>query len=157
VSEDAIRKVEGSLRCARGISIPALDSFANGSAMIEPELKERMNVSFTDFGANVPNKDRYERGIDYLWHEFDLEFEDAFNLISQLKNNRSSVTVCTPSAIVDFYIFHGELNAQIDADGFWHASNLDLDTAKEILKVASEGCENFGEYIPGTNLNWDVY
>ena len=116
-----------------------------------------MNVSFKDFGANVPDKDRYERGVDYLWHEFDLEFEDAFYLVRQLKNNRSSVMICTPSAVVDFYIFNDELNVQIDADGFWHASNLGLDTAKEILKVAFEGCEHFGEYIPGTNLNWDVY
>ena len=116
-----------------------------------------MNVSLKDFGANVPDKDRYERGIDYLWHEFDLEFEDAFYLVKQLKNNRSSVMVCTPSAIVDFYIFNDELNVQIDADGFWHGSNLDLDTAKEILRVAFKGCEHFGEYIPGTNRNWDVY
>ena len=116
-----------------------------------------MNVSLKDFGANVPDKARYERGVDYLWHEFDLGFEDAFYLVKQLKNNRSSVTICAPSAIVDFYIFDDELNVQIDADGFWHASNLDLDTAKAILRAAFEGCEHFGEQIPGTNLTWDVY
>ena len=33
-----------------------------------------MYVSFKDFGANVPQKDRHERGVDYLWHEFDLGF-----------------------------------------------------------------------------------
>ena len=116
-----------------------------------------MNVSFNDFGAKVPDKDRYERGVDYLWHEFDLEFEDAFYLIKSLKNNRSSVMICAPSAVVDFYIFDDELNVQIDGDGFWHGSNLDLDTAREILRVAVEGCEHFGERIPGTNLEWDVY
>ena len=116
-----------------------------------------MNVSLKDFGANVPDKGCYERGIDYPWHEFDLEFEDAFYLVKHLKNNHSSVAICAPSAIVDFYIFNDELNVQIDGDGFWHASNLDMDTAKEILRIASEGCEQFGEVIPGTNHDWDVY
>jgi hypothetical protein len=115
-----------------------------------------MNVSFQDFGANVPGKDRYERGVDYLLHEFDLEFEDAFYLVEHLKNNRSSVTVYA-AAIVDYYIFDDELNVQIDGDGFWHASELDLDTAKIILRVAFDGCEHFGEQIPSTNREWDVY
>lgn len=116
-----------------------------------------MNISFKDFGANVPDKDRYERGVDYLCHEFDLEFEDAFYLVKHLKNNRSSVTLYAPSAVVDYYIFDDALNVQIDGDGFWHASNLDLDTAKGILRVAFEGCEHFGEQIPGTTRAWDVY
>jgi hypothetical protein len=116
-----------------------------------------MNVSLKDFGANVSDKDHYERGVDYLWHEFELGLEDAFYLVRSLKNNRSSVTICAPSAIVDFYIFDDELNVQIDGDGFWHGSNLDLDTAKEILRVAVAGCEHFGEHMPGTNREWDVY
>lgn len=116
-----------------------------------------MNISFQDFGVNVPEKDRYERGVDYLLHEFDLEFEDALYLVKQLRNNRSSVTIYAPSAIVDFYIFDNELNVQIDGDGFWHASNLDPDTAEQIMRVAFDGCEHFGEHIPSTNRNWDVY
>lgn len=116
-----------------------------------------MNVSLKDFGAHVPDKDRYERGVDYLLHEFDLGFEDAFYLVKCLKNNRSSVTVCAPAAVVDFYVFSGELNVQIDGDRFWHGSKLDLDTAREILRVAAEGCGDFGERMPGMGLAWDVY
>ena len=116
-----------------------------------------MNISLKDFGANVPGKDRYERGVDYLWHEFDLDFEDAFYLVKQLKNNRSSVIVHAPSAVVDFYVFNDELNVQIDGDGFWHESNIDLEVAREILRVAWEGCEHFGSQIPGTNREWDAY
>jgi hypothetical protein len=118
-----------------------------------------MNISFDDYGSNVPRKERYERGIDYLSHEFDLGFEDAFYLVSHLKNNRSSVSICAPAAIVEFYVFDNELNVQIDGygSGFWHASNLDLPTAREILRVASDGCEDFGARIHGTNREWDVY
>jgi len=120
-------------------------------------LKTKMNVSFKDFGANVPDKEHYECGVDYLWHEFNLEFGDAFYLVEKLKNNRSSVMVSAPSAFVDFYIFDDALHVQIDADGFWHESNLDLQVAKEILRVAWEGCEHFGSQIPGTNREWDAY
>jgi hypothetical protein len=118
-----------------------------------------MNVSFSDFGPDIPRMEMYERGVDYLSHEFDLGFEDIFYLVSCLKNNRSHVDVFAPSATVQFYIFNRELNVQIDGlfSGFWHASNVDLATAREILRVASKGCTDFGVQIPGTNRDWDVY
>lgn len=119
-----------------------------------------MNVTFDDYGPNVPDKERYEHGVDYLSHEFDLGFEDAFYLVSQLKNNRSSVQIGAPMASVLFYIFDNLLHVQIDGcgdPGFWHGSNLDLPTAREILRVATDGCEDFGMHIPGTDREWDVY
>ncbi|MEZ5429483.1 MAG: hypothetical protein R2747_24780 [Pyrinomonadaceae bacterium] len=117
-----------------------------------------MKVSFKDFGANVPVKQKYECGVDYLWHDFDLAFEDAFYLVEKLKNNHSSVIVFTLWAAVDFYFFNDALHVQIDtATGFWHESSLDLPVAKEILKVAWAGCEHFGSQIPGTVREWDAY
>src|SRR2546422_4706003 len=118
-----------------------------------------MEVRFDDFGANVPRKPRYVRGVDFLAHEFDLDVEDTFYLVTHLKNNRSSVCVFTDSAMVDFYVFDGELNVQIDGtgSGFWHGSSLDQPTAKAVLKVAFEGRGDFGWQIPGTNRPWDVY
>jgi hypothetical protein len=116
-----------------------------------------MKVSFKDFSATVPEKDSYERGVDYLCHEFDLKFEDALYLLKHLRNNRSSLLFYAPSAVVDFYIYGGELNVQIDGDRFWHASNLELEAAEEILKATFEGREDFGEQMPGTNREWDVY
>ena len=116
-----------------------------------------MKVSFKDFGPKVPDKDRYERGIDYLHHDFDLELDDAFYLISQLKHNRSSVAIYTTSAVVDFFIDRDGLNVQIDGDSTWVASDLDLDVAKEILNATYEGCEDFGTKIPGTTIEWDAY
>ena len=118
---------------------------------------QMMKIGFQDFSPNVPHKDRYECGIDYLWHDFDLEFEDAFYLIKQLKNNRSSVVIYAPLAVVDFYIFDNALHVQIDGDGFWHASNLSLEITKEILRITYEGCEHFGSQISGTNQEWDAY
>ena len=114
-----------------------------------------MNVGFQIFSPDVPAKDFYERGVDYLLQDFDLEFEDAFNLLKQLKTNRSSVVVYAPSVIVDFYLFDNMLCVQIDGDGFWHESNLDLETAKEILRVAFDGCDDFGSQVPGTNRQWE--
>ena len=118
-----------------------------------------MKVTFHDFGASVPLKPRYERGIDFLTDEFDLEFKDALYLVSNLKNNRSSLFILAPSTMVDFYISDGELNVQIEdcGPGIWCASNLDLATAEAILKAAFEGLEDFGSQIPGTDRTWDVY
>jgi hypothetical protein len=116
-----------------------------------------MKVSFRDFSPNVPDTERYERGVNYLCHDLDLEFEDAFYLVEKLKHNRSSVAVHTPSAVVDFFIFDDALEVQIDGDSTWVASKLSLDIAKEILRVAFEGCEDFGSQVPGTNQEWDAY
>ena len=116
-----------------------------------------MKVSFKDFGPHVPDKDRYERGIDYLHHDFDLELDDAFYLVSQLKHNRSSVAIYTTSTVVDFLIDRDGLNVQIDGNSTWVASDLDLDVAKEILKATYAGCEDFGTTIPGTTIEWDAY
>ena len=114
-----------------------------------------MNVGFQDFRPDVPDKDFYERGVDYLWQDFDLDLADTFNLLKQLKTNRSSLVVYAPSVIVDFYIFDNMLCVQIDGDGFWHESDLDLETAKEILRVAFDGCDDFGSQVPGTNRHWE--
>jgi hypothetical protein len=117
----------------------------------------QMKVTFKDFSPNVPDKDRYERGIDYLHHDFDLKLEEAFYLVSQLKHNRSSVAIYTPSAVVDFFIDRDGLHVQIDGNSTWAASDLDFDVAKEILRAAYEGCEDFGTTIPGTTIEWGAY
>ena len=66
-----------------------------------------MTVRFTDFYPDIPDKERYVRGLDYILYVFDLEFGEAFELVEQLKINRSSVAVCTPSNLLDFFIFNG--------------------------------------------------
>ena len=114
-----------------------------------------MKVSFKEFSSNVPDKDRYELGIDYLHHDFDLELEEAFYLVSQLKHNRSSVAIYTPSAVVDFFIDRDGLHVQIDGNSTWASS--DFDAAREILRAAYEGCEDFGTTIPGTTIEWGSY
>jgi hypothetical protein len=116
-----------------------------------------MEVSFKDFGPHVPDKDRYERGIDYLRHDFDLEFEEAVYLVSQLKHNHSSVFIYTTSTAVGFFVDSNQLHVQIDGYSTWCASDVDLAVAKEILKAAYEGCEDFGTTIPGTTIEWDAY
>ena len=116
-----------------------------------------MKIGFQDFSPNIPHKNRYERGVDYLWHDFDLEFEDAFYLLEKLKTNRSGVIVYTPSVIVHFYLFDNLLCVQIDGDGFWHQTNIDLESAREILRTTYEGCNDFGSQVPNTNREWDSY
>jgi hypothetical protein len=116
-----------------------------------------MKVSFKDFGPHVPDKDRYECGIDYLHHDFDLELDDAFYLVSHLKHNHSSVAIYAGPTVLDFSIDRDGLNVQIEGDSTWVASDLALDVAKEILKAAYDGCEDFGTTIPGTTIEWDAY
>jgi hypothetical protein len=115
-----------------------------------------MKVNFTDFNRNTPTKDRYEYVIDYISHDFDLEFEDAFYLIKQLKHNRSSVVIYGES-IVDFNIYDDFLHVEIDGDGFWFAENIDLEIAKEVLRKAYEGCKYFGKYLPNTTREWESW
>jgi hypothetical protein len=115
-----------------------------------------MEVSFTQFNQNIPTKDHYEYVVDYISHDFDLELEDTFYLVKQLKYNRSSVIIYA-QAIADFHIFDNVLHVQIDGEGFWCAENISLETAKEILKVTFEGCEYFGQHIPGTTREWEAY
>ncbi|HEY0460837.1 MAG TPA: hypothetical protein VGC97_17000 [Pyrinomonadaceae bacterium] len=90
-----------------------------------------MRVTFSDFNPNTPIKERYEYIVDYISHDFDLEFEDAFYL--------------------------NALDVQIDGDGLWYAQNIDFETAEEILKAIYEGCEYFGQYLPGTSREWDTW
>lgn len=123
--------------------------------MVDRLLK--MNISFQDFSPNIVDKDHYEYGVDYLSYEFNLELEDAFHLLTQLKNNKSNVIAYAPSTVVDFYIFDNMLCVQIDSVGFWHQTNISLEVAKKILKATFEGCEDFGSQIPGTSDEWECY
>jgi hypothetical protein len=107
-----------------------------------------MKVRFSNFNPNTPIKKRYEYIVDYISHDFDLEFEDAFYLIKQLKHNRSSVIIFG-QAVADFLIYDNALDVQIDTDRFWYAQNIDLHSAEEILKATYQGCEKFCQYLLG--------
>jgi hypothetical protein len=115
-----------------------------------------MKVSFIDFNPNTPVKDRYEYVIDYISQDFELNLDETFYLIQQLKHNRSSVIIYG-EAIADFHIFDNALCVQIDGDGFWVAENISLEIAEKILTATFEGCEYFGQYIPDTYREWEAY
>lgn len=115
-----------------------------------------MEVSFTDFNPNTPTKDRYEYVSDYISTTFDLDIEDTFYLIKQLKNHRSSVVIYA-AAIVDFQFYDGSLCVQIDGDGFWFADSISLENVKEILKITFEDCTYFGQYLPKTDTEWGAW
>lgn len=115
-----------------------------------------MKVDFTDFNPNAILKDRYEYGIDYILHNFDLNFEDTYYLVKQLKHNTNSVVVYAES-IADFHLFDEALHVQIDGQGFWFAENIDLEIAGKILKAVFEGCEYFGQYILETKKEWEAW
>jgi hypothetical protein len=115
-----------------------------------------MEITFIDFNPNTPIKNKYDYITDYISHDFDLEFEDAFFLIKQLKQNRSSIVVYG-KAITEFHIYDNLLHVQIEGSGFWFAENIDLKTARIILKLTFEGCDYFGQYLPHTNKEWEAY
>ncbi len=117
-----------------------------------------MKVNFTEFSPNIPNKKLYERGIDYLSHEFDLEVEDVLYLLKKLKNNRSHLWIETTSASLDFTIEEdNSLSVEIyDYEEFWGVAEIDLEIGEEILRQACEG-EKFGNLIPKTDREWGAY
>jgi hypothetical protein len=119
-----------------------------------------MKVSFTNFGLNVPEKNLYQQGIDYLQHDTDLEFDDVLFLLKNLKNHRSHVWIDTPSASLDFYIeFDNTLWVELYGNNnsvSWAVSEIDFNIGEEILKMAFAGCD-FGNKIPNTGREWDAY
>lgn len=115
-----------------------------------------MKVSFIEFNPNVPVKEHYDYIADYVSTDFDLGLEETYQLIEQLKHNRSSVIVFA-EANTDFHIHDGGLCVQIDGAGFWFAENITLEIAKDILKLTFEGCDYFGQYITGTSKEWEAY
>jgi hypothetical protein len=96
-----------------------------------------------------------ESSVRYTWLEDDLEFEQAFELIKQLKEHRSSVDIYAPSVCTQFYFFDGELCVQIDGCGFWADSPLDFEDVEKILLATYEDCDDFSGVLPGTD--WRNY
>ena len=119
-----------------------------------------MKVSFTDFGKDIPKKNLYQQGVDFLQHGFDLEFDDALYLLKNLKNHRSNILIDAASASLDFYIeFDNTLWVEIygyDNSVSWAVSEIDVEIGEEILKMAFDGRE-FGNSIPTTEREWDAY
>jgi hypothetical protein len=117
-----------------------------------------MKVRLTQFSAAAPVRDRYQEGVDYLCHEFDLELKDAVYLIGELKNHRSSLSVQGANSSVEFYVEgDGTLRVEIYGDdGFWSDTEVEFGIASEILRMVYVG-EIFGSLIPTTQREWDAY
>lgn len=117
-----------------------------------------LKVQFSHFSPDVPAKNLYRQGVDYLSHEFELEFADALHLLKELKNHRSDLVINAPFAWLDFYIEEdNSLWVEIGGhNGLWAVSEIDLGIGEEILRIAYQGGD-FGEQIPTTNRTWDAY
>lgn len=96
-----------------------------------------------------------ESSVRHTRLEDDLEFEQAFELIKQLKEHKSSVDIYAPSVCTQFYFFEGELCVQIDGCGFWADSPLNFDDVEEILRLTYEDCDDFSGILPGTDWRSD--
>ena len=117
-----------------------------------------MKTSFTHFSPNAAARDHYTQGVDYLTHDFDLEFDSTLYLLRELRNHRSRLSVQASRNSVDFYIeSDGSLRVEIyDDNGLWADSEVEVGVAVEILRMAFAG-EEFGKFIPTTNREWDAY
>ena len=118
-----------------------------------------MKVIFDHFSPDAVERERYQQGVDYLSHDFDLEFDDTLYLLTNLKNHRSKLLVTVPEVHLNFYIeSDGSLRVEIDdyKTGLWADSEVDLRVATEILRMAFAG-ESFRETIPTTDREWDAY
>jgi hypothetical protein len=110
------------------------------------------------YSPNAVIRDRYQEGVDYLSHDFDLELDEALHLLKQLKNHRSSISVTAPESCLHFYIDIDEsLRVEIDHwNGLWADSQVEFEEAIEILRMAS-ACQEFGTRVPTSNREWDAY
>ena len=118
-----------------------------------------MKVIFDHFSSGAVERERYQEGVDYLSHNFDLEFDDTLYLLTNLKNHRSRLLVTVPKVQLHFYIeYDRSLRVEIDdyETGLWADTEVDLRIATEILRMAFAG-ESFREVIPTTDREWDAY
>ena len=118
-----------------------------------------MKVILDHFSPDAVERERYQEGIDYLRHNFDLEFDDTLYLLINLKNHRSRLFIFVPKVHLHFYIeYYGSLRVEVDdyESGLWADTEVDLGIATEILRMAFAG-ESFGEAIPTTDREWDAY
>ena len=117
-----------------------------------------MKVKFDHFSPNAVEREGYKEGVDYLRHQFDLEFDDTLHLLKQLKNHRSSLDLYAPNCCVQFYIAQdGSLSVELDTDtGLWACADVGMEAAIEIVRRTFAG-EEFGWNIPTTDREWDAY
>jgi hypothetical protein len=117
-----------------------------------------MKVQVTHYRPGLPEKSFYQRGVDYLRHEFDLEFADTLGLLKELKDQQGRLEIDTPSAGLEFYIApDNSLWVEIYGEnGLWAISEIDLGIGEEILRIAYQGGD-LGEQMPTTNRTWDAY
>jgi hypothetical protein len=118
-----------------------------------------MMVIYRHFSPGAVVRDRYQEGVDYLDHEFDLGFDDTLYLLKELKNHRSTLYIYAPECSLHFHI-DSKKTLWVDMDcnnnGLWAASEITMDAAVEILRIAFDDGE-FGELIPTTNQEWGAY
>ena len=117
-----------------------------------------MKVYFEHFSPNAVERERYQEGVDYLKHKFDLEFDDTLYLLKELKNNRSTLSLDAPHCYVQFFVDQeGSLSVDVDTDtGLWGFADVTMEAAIEIVRRAFAG-EEFGWNIPTTDQEWDAY
>ncbi|HEY0761935.1 MAG TPA: hypothetical protein VGD61_06140 [Pyrinomonadaceae bacterium] len=118
-----------------------------------------MKVLYTHYSAGAPIRERYQPGVDYLCHEFDLGFEDTLYLLKELKNYRSSLLIQVGYSHMRFDVeSDNTLSVELDSysNGLWAVAQITVDVAVETLRIAVDGDE-FGEHIPTTDREWDAY
>ena len=117
-----------------------------------------MKVCYTHFSPNAVIRERYQEGVDYLNHDFDLGFDATLCLLKELKNERCRLSMETPKSSLCFFI-DSENNLWVDLDdlnGLWAQSEVSLEAATEIIRMVFDGTE-FGELVPTTDKVWDAY
>lgn len=117
-----------------------------------------MKVKLEQFSEAAPLRERYQEGVDYLSHEFDVELKDAVYLLGELKNHRSRLSIQGPISSAEFYIeSDGSLRTEIYGDdGFWSDTEVDFEIGSAILRMVYAS-ECFGNLIPTTEREWDAY
>lgn len=114
-----------------------------------------MKAVLHKFKNGVPERDLYLKGQDFEEQEFEVNCEEAKELLKQLRENRDNLSfdnLGSPS--LDFsFESDGSLFVEVTSAKFWALSKVSVRVAEAVIDHVYQGRE-FGEHVPSTNEIW---
>ena len=107
----------------------------------------------------IVNELQKDTAGNYVEHIYEVDLQEAFLLLEELKNSNTSLHIKSEFFVIDFqYLSETSFEVEIYdiRDGFWAISEIDMVVARNIVEMISAD-EKFGEHVPTTNEIWDAY
>lgn len=117
-----------------------------------------MKAVVTQFEGDTATKGYPQAGKNYTEYEAEFDQEDAILLLRRLRPSRSRVLFRGATSTAEFHLEPGRvINLEIsNLTAFWAISEVSDSEAESIVRMLYRG-EDFGEFIPGTEREWDAW